>query len=463
MSLIVQKFGGTSVADTQKILRCAKRAVEAKLAGHDVVVVVSAMGHTTDELIEMAQAISDKPSAREMDMLMSTGEQVSIALMAIAMQSLGVDAVSLTGAQMGMLTNDVHSKARILAIDVERIRRELKAPPNGRIVVAAGFQGITDDGQITTLGRGGSDTTAVALAAALGTPVLRTGSASSEGEAAVSPGPESRATNVICEIYTDVDGVYTADPRQVKNARKLDRITYEEMLELASQGAAVMHNRSVLFGQKYGVPIHVRHSQKADQGTIICKETPDMEDIVVAGCALKRDLGRISLRRIPNTPGLQGMVFDAIAKANIIVDDIIQTIHGDLASLSFTVDHNELADVKIAAGKVLEQLGTGELAVEIGLAKVSVAGVGMRSHSGVAATMFKALGDAGINIANITTSDIKISCIVPKQDGERALQVVHDAFELDKPREARNKTEGNKKTADVGEVKSSKRDKVPAR
>ena len=444
MSLIVQKFGGTSVADTQKILRCAKRAVEARQAGHDVVVVVSAMGHTTDELIELAQAISDKPSLREMDMLMSTGEQVSIALMAIAMHTLGADAVSMTGAQMGMLTNEVHSKARIQAIDVERIRRELKA---GRIVVAAGFQGITDDGQITTLGRGGSDTTAVALAAAL----------APHGNAGPASSPD-----LLCEIYTDVDGVYTADPRQVKNARKLERITYEEMLELASQGAAVMHNRSVLFGQKYGVPIHVRHSQKADQGTIICKETPDMEDIVVAGCALKRDLGRISLRRIPNTPGLQGMVFDAIAKANIIVDDIIQTIHGDLASLSFTVDHNELADVKIAAGKVLEQLGTGELAVEIGLAKVSVAGVGMRSHSGVAATMFKALGDAGINIANITTSDIKISCIVPKQDGERALQVVHDAFELDKPHDARNKG-GSAKSKEVNEVKGAKRDKVPAR
>jgi aspartate kinase len=438
MSLIVQKFGGTSVADTQKILRCAKRAVEARQAGHDVVVVVSAMGHTTDELIELAQTISDKPSAREMDMLMSTGEQVSIALMAIAMQSLGAEAVSMTGAQMGMLTNHVHSKARIQAIEVDRIRRELSA---GRIVVAAGFQGITDSGEITTLGRGGSDTTAVALAAALGV----------------------NENGGLCEIYTDVDGVYTADPRQVKNAQKLERITYEEMLELASQGAAVMHNRSVLFGQKYGVPIHVRHSQKADQGTIICKETPDMEDIVVAGCALKRDLGRISLRRIPNTPGLQGMVFDAIAKANIIVDDIIQTIHGDLASLSFTVDHNELADVKIAAGKVLDQLGTGELAVEIGLAKVSVAGVGMRSHSGVAATMFKALGDAGINIANITTSDIKISCIVPKQDGERALQVVHDAFELDKPHEARRQGESGKKSADVGEVKAAKRDKVPVR
>lgn len=413
MAVIVQKFGGTSVADTTRILRCARRAMEARQAGNDVVVVVSAMGHTTDELIDLARQITEKPDPREMDMLMATGEQVSIALMAIALNSLGNNAVSMTGPQMGMLTNEIHTKARIQSINVERIRRELSA---GRIVVAAGFQGVTDDGQITTLGRGGSDTTAVAIAAAL-----------------QNYGDEQTRQPVTCEIYTDVDGVYTADPRLVPNARKLARISYEEMLELANQGAAVMHNRAVLFGQKYDVPIHVRSSSKADLGTIICKETSDMEDIVVAGCALKRDLGRISLRRVPNNPGVQGMVFDYIAKANVIVDDIIQTQHGDLASLSFTVDHSDLAEVKIAAGKALDEIGTGELAVEIGLAKVSVAGVGMRSHSGVAAAMFKALGDAGINIANITTSDIKISCIVPKQEGERALKVVHDAFGLDKP------------------------------
>ena len=461
MSTIVQKFGGTSVADPQKILRCARRAVEARHAGHDVVVVVSAMGHTTDELIELANAITDKPSPREMDMLMATGEQVSIALMSMALHTLGVDAVSMTGAQMGMKTNEIHMKARITGIDCDRIRRELEA---GRIVVAAGFQGISDDGQITTLGRGGSDTTAVALAAALGQKRSEVRDQKSEdiaeGDARLTsdrrPLTSPSVASVFCEIYTDVDGVYTADPRMVKNARKLDRITYDEMLELASQGAAVMHNRSVLFGQKYGVPIHVRHSQKPDQGTIICKETPDMEDIVVAGCALKRDLGRISLRRIPNTPGLQGMVFNLIAKANILVDDIIQTTHSDSASLSFTVDHGDLADVKIVVDKVLQELGTGEMAVEIGLAKVSVAGVGMRSHSGVAATMFQALGDAGINIANITTSDIKISCIVAKQDGERALQVVHDAFELDKAPEQRN-------SSTIGQGKSGRRDAVSVR
>jgi aspartate kinase len=469
MPVLVQKFGGTSVADTQKILRCAKRAVEARQAGMDVVVVVSAMGHATDELIELATAIADSPSPREMDMLMATGEQVSIALMSMALHSLGADAVSMTGVQMGILTDDGHTKARILAIDVERIQRELKA---GKIVVAAGFQGVSQNGDITTLGRGGSDTTAVALAAALGQGLgirdqgFEKGSgirdqrpATSDGRSRADPSSLIPHPSTTCEIYTDVDGVYTADPRLIKNARKLDRISYEEMLELASQGAAVMHTRAVLFGQKYGVPIHVRHSGKPDQGTIICKETTDMEDIVVAGCALKRDLGRISLRRIPNAPGVQGMLFDLIAKSNVIVDDIIQTAHGDLVSLSFTVDHGDLADVKIAAGKALDNLGTGEMAVEIGLAKISVAGVGMRSHSGVAAKMFKALGDAGINIANITTSDIKISCIVPKQDAEKALQIVHDAFELDKPAEERRLSG---EATGVSSAKKAKREAVSA-
>lgn len=427
MPLIVQKFGGTSVADPQKILRCAKRAADARRRGDDVVVVVSAMGHTTDELIDLANQITNLPSAREMDMLMSTGEQVSIALMAMAIQSLGFDAISMTGFQMGMLTDSVHTRAKIQSIAVERIRNELK---KGKVVVAAGFQGISEDGQITTLGRGGSDATAVALAAALGqgSGIRDQGLDNPTNPQSLNPNP-----SVTCEIYTDVDGVYTADPRIVPNARKLDRISYEEMLELASSGAAVMQTRSVMFGQKFNVPIHVRHSGKQDAGTLICKETSEMEDIIVAGCALKKDLGRISLRRIPNRAGVQGMIFSLIGKANVVVDDIIQTTHEDTASLSFTVDHNDLADVKIAANKAIEQLGTGELAVEIGLAKVSVAGVGMRSHSGVAAIMFKALGDAGIPIANITTSDIKISCIVPKEHGERALQVVHDAFQLDKP------------------------------
>jgi aspartate kinase len=409
MAVVIQKFGGTSLADSEQILRCAARAAEARRAGSRVVVVVSAMGSTTDELIRLAGEVTDRPSQRELDMLLTTGEQVSIALMTMALHRLGVDAVSMTGAQMGLMTDELHTKARIRSIDTAGLEAELE---RGRIVVAAGFQGMSSEGQITTLGRGGSDTTAVALAAALG---VAGGDGSSGG---------------VCEIYTDVDGVYTADPRRVPTARKLQRISYEEMLELASLGAGVLHNRAVIFGQKYDVPIRVRPSAKPDAGTMIAKETPEMEDITVVGCALKPDLGRISLRRVPNTPGVQGRIFRHISETGTIVDDIVQTEHGERADVSFTVDHQDLADVKVAVERALQEIGTGELAVEIGLAKVSAVGVGMRTHSGVAAAMFKALGDAGIHIANITTSEIKISCIVPKEQGEQALQVVHDAFGL---------------------------------
>ncbi|MHC4217766.1 MAG: aspartate kinase [Planctomycetota bacterium] len=409
MTVVIQKFGGTSLADPQRILHCASRAVAARRAGHRVVVVVSAMGDATDGLIRLASDVTEHPSQRELDMLLTTGEQVSIALMTMALHRLGVDAVSMTGAQMGIITDEIHTKARIRSIDTEGLETELD---RGRIIVVAGFQGMSSEGQITTLGRGGSDTTAVAIAAALG---VRGGDGDRGG---------------VCEIYTDVDGVYTADPRRVPNARKLDRITYEEMLELASLGAGVLHNRAVIFGQKYDVPIRVRPSAGPDEGTMIVKETPEMEDITVVGCALKPDLGRISLRRVPNTPGVQAGIFRHIAEAGTIVDDIMQTEYGDRADVSFTVDHQDLADVKVAVEKALEEIGTGELAVEIGLAKVSAVGVGMRTHSGVAAGMFKALGDAGIHIANITTSEIKISCIVPKAQGEQALQVVHDAFGL---------------------------------
>lgn len=404
-SLLVQKFGGTSVADAGRIQRCAERVATARKAGHDVVVVVSAMGHTTDELIELAERINSAPSKREMDMLMSTGEQVSTALMALALHGMGIDAVSMTGWQLGIRTNAAHRGARIEAIETARVERALRA---GKVVVAAGFQGVTAEGEITTLGRGGSDTTAVALAAALD--VGRQGGC--------------------CEIYTDVDGVYTADPRVIPNARKVPRISYEEMLELAALGAGVMHTRAVMFGQKYEVPIHVRHSQRPDEGTMIIQEEGIMEDRPVMGVALKADLGRVSLRRIPNRTGVQGQIFQEIAAANIMVDDIVQTDLGELANISFTVEHADLADVKLAAGKVLEHLGTGELAIEIGLAKVSAVGTGMKSHTGVASTMFRSLGEAGIPIQNITTSEIKISCIVAKEHGRQALQVVHDAFGL---------------------------------
>lgn len=406
MAVIVQKFGGTSVADPDRIRACASRVKTARDEGHEVVVVVSAMGHTTDHLIELAHNVSERPARRELDMLMATGEQVSIALMTMALGDLNVPSVSLTGAQAGIRTDDVHTKARIRTVAADRMRLELD---RGRVVVVAGFQGVDEHGDITTLGRGGSDTTAVALAAALGV-------GGRPGDA--------------CEIYTDVDGVYTADPRKVADARKLSRISYEEMLELASLGAGIMHNRAVMFGSKFHVPIHVRHSQKADVGTMIVKETPDMEQRLVVGCALTPDLGRVSLRRIPNRPGTQAHLFDKIAEANILVDDIMQTEYGDTCTISFTVEHGELADVKSLALKAVEEIGVGEVAFEIGLAKVSAVGLGMRTHTGVAAAMFRALGDAGIHIANVTTSEIKISCIIPKEHGQRALQIVHDAFAL---------------------------------
>ena len=405
MPTIVQKFGGTSVADPERILRCARRVTEARAAGNRVVVVVSAMGHTTDELIALASKVSSAPSPREMDMLMSTGEQVSVALMAMALHALGCDAVSMTGAQAGIDTDSAYRKARIARIDRSRLERVLGS---GAVPVVCGFQGLSPDGDITTLGRGGSDTTAVALAAAL----------------------DVAADGGTCEIFTDVDGVYTADPRIVPTAAKLRHISYEEMLELASVGAAVMHPRAVLFGEKFGVPIHVRHSQRPDTGTLIVPEEQIMEDIVVVGCALKPDLGRISLKGLPRTPGIQAQIFEPIAAANVSVDDILQTEFGDTTTIAFTVEHGDIADVKSICQSLVGALGQGEIDVEVGLAKISAVGTGMKSHSGVASRMFRALADAGVPIHNITTSEIKITAIVDRQHGERGLQAVHDAFGL---------------------------------
>ncbi|MBC23230.1 MAG: aspartate kinase [Phycisphaerae bacterium] len=405
MPLIVQKFGGSSLADPDRILSCAVRVAEARQAGHDVLVVVSAMGDTTDELISMADAVNPAPSRRELDALLASGEQISTALMTMALHRSGVDAVSLTGGQLGISTDSSHSKARIRRIDARRIRRELRA---GRVVVGAGFQGVSEDGDITTLGRGGSDTTAVALAAAL------------------KVGQKGGA----CEIYTDVDGVYTADPRVVSNARLLKEISSEEMLELAALGASVIHARAVLFGERFNVPIHVRHSAKPESGTMIMKDSSNIELNSVVGCAIKHDLGRVTLRRIPNIVGVQSTIFGLIAKRGILVDDIVQTEFSEMANISFTVDHSELQEAKIVASEVLEELGSGEISIEVGLAKVSVIGAGMRSHSGVASTMFQALAAANIPIHNITTSEIRISCIVPKESGKLALGCLHDAFKL---------------------------------
>ncbi len=410
MAVLVLKFGGTSVGDVEAVNRVAARVAEFWSDEVGVVVVVSAMGKTTDSLVKMANLVNPDPPPRELDMLLSSGEQVSIALLAMALTKLGRPAVSFTAGQIGLCTSTAHTRARILRADCDEIRRVLR---DGRIAVVAGFQGITESGQITTLGRGGSDTTALALAAAL------------------------HADR--CEIFTDVDGVFTADPRKVPGACKRKLISFDEMLELAVLGAGVMHPRAVLFGQRYGIPIHVRNSRHAEQGTLITGASTMMEEEAVAGCALKEDLGRVTLLGLPNADGIQAKIFSALSEHEVFVDDIIQTTAGsDRVNISFTVDHVDLSDVKPAMEAVLRGVGVGEMDIDVGLSKVSVVGLGMRSQTGVAAKMFEALRAANVSISNITTSEIKISCIVNRPDGEMALNAVHQAFELDQLKEAQS-------------------------
>lgn len=415
MGLIVQKFGGTSVADAARIHAAAGRAVAAKLAGHQVCVVVSAMGDTTDDLIKLAKDVCEYgpgadgrkvvPPKREMDQLLVTGEQVTIALMAMAIHAQGHEVISFTGGQIGLVTDSAFSKARIQSINKQRIFEQLE---KGRIVIVAGFQGVTPEGDVTTLGRGGSNATLVALGAVLKADV--------------------------CENYTDVDGIYTADPRLVPTARKIDRISYDEMLELSGLGASVLQTRAVEFAKKYNVPLHVRNSQNDHEGTWIVAETPNMEHIVVSGAALKKDLARVTIRSVPDHPGIAARIFTEIASANIVVDDIIQNVMDDhTANISFTVEYGDLQDLKQVVERIAADLGGAARPIYHNeLAKISVVGVGMRTHTGVAQRMFKALADAGINIQNITTSEIKISCIIDKAQGPRALQLVHDAFGLGK-------------------------------
>lgn len=401
MSIVVMKFGGSSVADAGKIRAAAARAIATRKAGHQVVMVVSAMGDSTDALVDLARRITADPSKREMDQLLATGEQVTISLMAMALEALGQPAISFTAGQIGMVTDDVHTKARIKKIEVRRIHEQLAA---GRIVIVAGFQGVTADGAVTTLGRGGSNVTLVAIAAALKADV--------------------------CENYTDVDGIYTADPRVVPTARKIERISYDEMLELASLGANVLHNRAVEFAKKYDVPIHVRSSLHNRKGTLIVAESQDMERLAVSGAALKDKLARVSLRNVPDHPGVAARIFHIIADANIVVDDIIQTIADDrTAAISFTVDLEDLADARKVVEKLCQTLHC-DARFDDKLAKVSVVGVGMRAHTGVAQKMFAALAAAKVNIQNITTSEIRISCLINREQGKEALRVVHDAFEL---------------------------------
>jgi len=412
VALVVQKFGGSSVATADKIKAAARRAIRTKKAGNQVIVVVSARGDTTDELIDLAREITEQPPAREMDMLLSTGEQISIALMAMAIESMGERAISFTGAQIGIVTDSFHTKARIKNISTARMRQALD---EGKIVIVAGFQGIDENYNITTLGRGGSDTTAVALAAVM---------------------KHDRAGDgqVGCEIYTDVDGVYTTDPRIVPEARKMDFISYDEMLELASVGAGVMHSRSIEFAKKFDVPLQVRSSFSDTEGTWIAPEMDWMRDVEVCGAAIVRDEARISINSVPDEPGISHKIFSAIANQNIVVDMICQNVgSGGRADIGFTVLRNDLPSTLAVLRPLAIELGaTVEFEEEV--SKVSIVGTGMRTHTGVAQRMFTALENAGVVMRMITTGDIKISVLVNKADAVKALRAVHQAFGLEKSR-----------------------------
>ena len=421
MALVVQKFGGTSVADPQKIVAAARKAIARHQEGKQVVVVVSAMGHQTDILVDLAKAITDRPSAREMDMLLSTGEQVSVALFAMAIQSLGHKAVSLTGAQIGIRTDSTHTKARIKSISTDHVKKLLA---DGAIVIAAGFQGIDQNGNITTLGRGGSDTTAVALAAVLDAD--------------------------LCEIYTDVDGVYTTDPRMLPEARRLGSISYDEMLELASLGAGVMHSRSIEFAKKFGVKVLVRSSFKNVPGTVILS-AEESTPRPASGVALAKEEARITLENVPDQPGSSHALFSRLAASGIAVDMIVQNVgQGGRADISFTVPADDLAEALDLSAAVAKELGATGVSHDAALAKVSVVGVGMEREEGVAGRMFSALSAAGINVRMITTSEIKISALVDKSDAQAAVQAVHRAFGLEA-----ETTDGEADIAGTHLVKSS--------
>jgi aspartate kinase len=401
MALTVQKYGGSSVADVEKIRSVARRIVESA-GGHPTVVVVSAMGKTTDQLVGLARGVAPLPDPREMDMLLATGEQVTIALLAMALQGLGFKARSLTGAQAGLRTDRAHTHARITRITAERVRAALDA---GAIAVVAGFQGLSDAEEVTTLGRGGSDLTAVALAAALKADV--------------------------CEIYTDVDGVYTADPNVVPDARKLPRVAYDEMLEMASLGAKVLQARSVEFAKKHGVTVHVRSTFKPDPGTIVTREERGMEDVIVTGITHDRSQAKISLLRVPDRPGIAAQIFGALGAQRIVIDMIVQNISRDgFTDISFTVPRGDAAPAAAALEEIARAVGAEDVLRDERVAKVSIVGVGMRSHSGVAARMFGALSREGINIQMISTSEIATSCVIEDKYAELAVRALHDAFEL---------------------------------
>ncbi len=411
MKILVQKFGGTSVENAEKMRRAAGRAIDAMKKGFSVVVVASARGQQTDVLIADAKEINPNPPKREMDQLLSTGEIQSVSLLAMAIEAMGYKAISFTGGQIRMMTDSVHTKARIKSIDAERITKHLE---KGMIAVVAGFQGIDENENITTLGRGGSDTTAVAIAAALGAKE--------------------------CEIYTDVDGVYTTDPRIFKKAVKLDQISYDEMLEMASAGAGVMHPRAIEFGKKYDVTIHVRSSMNQVDGTLITHEVPQMEGVLVTGATIQKDLAKIGVLGVDNVPGNAAKIFAHLAKHKVVVNDIIQTeVSPEKANISFMINLSDLDSAKEAINEIKKEVHFENTFIRDDIAEVSVIGVGMRTHYGVAEKMFGALADAKVNIDSITTSEIRISCAVGENQAEKALEAVCMAFELDRPAKVRTK------------------------
>ncbi len=404
MALIVQKFGGTSVANPEKIKAVADKVVDYHRLGNQMVIVLSAMAGETNRFIELAAQVQEFPDAREMDVILSSGEQVTVALCAMAIKEDGVDAVSLLGDQVKIRTDTSHTRARIEDIDTELIKKHLK---DGKIVVVAGFQGVTDYNDITTLGRGGSDTTAVALAAAL------------------------QADK--CEIFTDVEGVYTTDPNIHSGARKIDRISYDEMLELASLGAKVLDIRSVSFAKRYNVPVHVRSTFTDKEGTWVVEEEKEMESMLVSGVTYNKNEARITISKVPDTPGIASKIFTPISNAEIIVDMIIQnTRAGALTDMTFTVPRLDYDRAMEVVKKVADDVGAERVDGSREITKVSVVGVGMRNHSGIATTIFQVLAREGINISMISTSEIKVSCVIDEKYTELAVRALHDAFALDK-------------------------------
>jgi aspartate kinase len=402
MALIVQKYGGTSVGNPERILNVARRAIAAQEAGNQLVVVVSAMSGVTDNLIKLAKDVSPNPSEREMDVLLATGEQTTIALTAMAINGLGKKAVSLTGAQAGIITSDLHTKAKIAHITPERVTEALA---EGNIVIIAGFQGETAEGTITTLGRGGSDLTAIAIAAAI------------------------KAD--LCQIFTDVDGVYTCDPRVVPSAKKISEISYDEMLEMASSGSKVMQSRSVEFAKKFGVVFEVRSSFNNNPGTIVKEETDSMEAVVVRGVSIEKNQAKVTITHVPDRPGTAAKIFNAVANAGLIIDMIVQNVSVQGSTdISFTMSKDELSKAQARLAPVVKEVGASEMLAQDGIAKLSIVGIGMRSHSGVAAKLFDALSSGGINIQMISTSEIKTAVIIDETHIAEGANLVHEAFGL---------------------------------